>query len=639
MLNNKITVCGLVLALVFCLGTGCQKKLNAGKPAAKPGKPVVQNPIGSDEYWRAKLPPRHSGAVKYFKYEGTGEYKMPLHLVRKVGKAAIKYRGGDNVKNFTGWKTPYLAMLENIPGVYGGDEAYRKKIKEMIKANQQKLREKIIKAKSRGVELRMIFRSIIHVPKWASKNFFEAHPEAHPVYSRFRIAGIKERKKRKKIRPAAPYLCPDHPLAMKILAAQIQEPLRAIPEINAVLIVIGDNGGSVSCGNPAHKHDKFPGGYDEWEKDAAVRAINTTYKAMKQANPKAVLIVRLWCQARFILHEYDKYKDRLPNDIIWGCKHSSPPAGDYCWNPTEYTPALKKFSHIFSIFGWGENRGIKSGQPTAILYACPEIIQRDVKHFTDTGRLAIASVYCSIFPEQELQALAAKSCAWNPNFDMQKLKEDWAKYRFGDAGKHVLKALSYSPKALAKLTLYQTGQWASNSLQIANWNTSKGYYPQAKPTPKWIRYPDIKKLDWLEDRLDARDLIEKMILNLKKVQKMRPNDEMIRFYVRKAEQSLELARMFRGYHLGMAYYNLAVKFSKSDLVRAKGFQAKALGLFNEAKVATKNFFDGPATYTGWAPKKKAFTWHKKARGSAFKYEPYIERGIKSVKSLQIESIK
>ncbi|MCD4825951.1 MAG: hypothetical protein K8S55_15270, partial [Phycisphaerae bacterium] len=409
MLNNKITVCGLMVALVFCLSTGCQKKLNAGNPAAKPEKPVVQNPIGSDEYWKSKLPPRYHNAVKYLKYDGTGEYKIPLHLVRKEGKAAIKYRLGDNASMFTSWlPTPYLATLENIPGVYGGDPAYEKKIKEMIKANQQTLRAKMVKAKKDGVELRMIARNIIHVPKWASKNFFEAHPEAHPVYSRPRLAGIKEHKKQKKIAKASPYLCPDHPLAMKILKAQIQEPMRAIPEINAVVIVIGDNGGSVACHSPAHKHDKFPGGYDEWEKDAAIRALNTVHKAMKEVNPKAVMIVRLWGQTRFLLHEHEKYKDRLPDDIVWGCKHSSPPAGDYCWNPKEYTPALKKFSHIFSMFGWGENAGIKSAHPTAILYACPEIIQRDVKHFTDTGRLAIASVYGSSFPEHELHAIAAK---------------------------------------------------------------------------------------------------------------------------------------------------------------------------------------------------------------------------------------
>lgn len=638
MMSKNVKVASLMAVLVFCLNAG----LIAAEPVAKATKSVVQNPIGSDEYWRKALTPwgRYRNMVKYLKYEGTGEYKMPLHLVRKVGKAAIKYRGGDNYKMFTSWRpTPYLATLENIPGVYGGDPEYKKKIHKMIKDNQETLRKKILKGKKNGIELCMMARNIIHVPRWASKNFFRAHPEAHPVSSRPRIAGIKERKKKRTIAKAAPYLCPDHPLAMKILKAQIQEPMRAIPEINAVIIVLGDNGGNVSCGNPKHKHDKFPGGFDEWEKDAAVRAINTVYKAMKEVNPKAVLIVRLWCQARFLLAEYEKYRHRLPDDIIWGCKHSAPPAGDYCWNPQEYTPALKKFSHIFSLFGWGENRGIKSGHPTAILYACPEIIQRDVKHFTDTGRLAIASVYGSMFPEQELQALAAKSCVWNPNFDMQKLKEDWARYRFGDAGKLVLKALSYSPKAMAKLTLYQKGQWATNSLQIARWNNSKGYYPQTKPTPKWMRNPDIEKLDWVENRLEARDLIEKMIINLKKAQNMRPNDEMIRFYVRKAEQSLEVARMFRGYHLGMVYYNLAYKAKDYYPAGAKMYQTKALGLLNEARVATKNFFAGPVTYTGWSPKRGVFTWHKKGRGSAFKYERYIAHGIKVVKSLRIKSIK
>lgn len=75
------------------------------------------------------------------------------------------------------------------------------------------------------------------------------------------------------------------------------------------------------------------------------------------------------------------------------------------------------------------------------------------------------------------------------------------------------------------------------------------------------------------------------------------------------------------------------------LLNSVGIAAKALALFNEAKVATKKFFDGPVTCTGWVPKRNSFTWQKKARGSDFKYEPYIEKGIKAVKSLQIESAK
>ncbi len=73
--------------------------------------------------------------------------------------------------------------------------------------------------------------------------------------------------------------------------------------------------------------------------------------------------------------------------------------------------------------------------------------------------------------------------------------------------------------------------------------------------------------------------------------------------------------------------------SKSDPARAKEFNADALKLLQEAKTATAKFFDGPVTYTAWDRNRKLYGWDKKRRSVMYKYEPYIEKGIKAVKAL------
>lgn len=80
---------------------------------------------------------------------------------------------------------------------------------------------------------------------------------------------------------------------------------------------------------------------------------------------------------------------------------------------------------------------------------------------------------------------------------------------------------------------------------------------------------------------------------------MRPNDEMLKFYLRKAEQSLDWARAYRDYHLALAYYNLYRKLQGSDPEKAGAYLEKARKLLPQAKSSIDRYFAGPLTYGRW----------------------------------------
>jgi hypothetical protein len=542
-------------------------------------------------------------------------YDVPNKLLIQTTPRAIPYRNGDNISLLTFYADGYnaepaqpweLYSFREFPEMFKNNAELEKELKEGVRRNLEALRLKALDKKAHCKYL-IANMNLLHIPYWARERFFKCYPSCNPKYIRrhFSEKGFKY---------------PIHPCALskeaeKLTVGMVDELFANLP-LDGLILTIGDNSGNWQCYNDEHKHHKDflkqseennnkekntkstrttagagPGGLYYPDMDYAEKAmlniIKWVYAGMKKHREKPILLLRAWAGPGLFIGDDSRcnaflekvYKIVPKEDFFVVCKHASPPSMDYCWKPASYSPLFNhKSLQKFAILGWGEDQGAKSIVPVSIWYDWPDIIQRDIKWLSAHGMMGtpMGISFSGSRPEQELSHVAAGCLLRDPDLDLKALKKRWATYRFGEkAGAHVLAAIEYGPKILEKHTLYHKGEEQMDSLHFLSLD-GKSHYRNQRAAPPWLKVVNQENYQELRERLDATAAAEAMLQEIKLAQKLRPEDEMIELYVRKAQATVYLANWFRDFH--HAYLHRRMYFELKDKNRDASLEHVRQGL-------------------------------------------------------------
>ena len=141
---------------------------------------------------------------------------------------------------------------------------------------------------------------------------------------------------------------------------------------------------------------------------------------------------------------------------------------------------------------------------------------------------------------------------------MDKLKQDWAQLRFQKAGKSILAGLEKTPDILKKLTFYHEGFLQRNSLHMVLWGgVRSGEAVFLVPAPSWLAQVTLENFDELSLRIDPRPEALAVLDYFQQAKRLEPDNAVVDLYLSQAQLTLNLANIFREYHLAFLEDRLA----------------------------------------------------------------------------------
>lgn len=438
----------------------------------------------------------------------------------------------------------------DIPEVWIGDP-------KAIQAVQDKARLKLVEVektlqdgKRRGVDgvVNIALMGFMRDFPDFRRVFFEKNPDADPKFYGFADEDI-----------VPTTLCPEHPLYLKLIESQIRELLEACPSLNHLMLTFDDNWGYVRCLNPKHQHHKYDLS-SRIQIDKTIEIIQLVHAVSQSIRPVAIMC-RCWGSTIFMTDpQYlKKYSHRMPdkNLIILG-KHNAPPSVDNAPNSDQLHPGLDLWPEAGFTLSWGEDGGHQNDFSLLYLYSNPEKVYQDMKKLAATGRTKLISAYAEEMFTHELDSLTLRTACWNPDFDLDKLKQDWAQLRFQKAGNAILAGLEKTPDILKKQTFYHEGFLQRNSLHMVLWGgVRSGEAVFLVPAPRWLARVTPENFDELSLRIDPRPEALAVLDHFQQAKRLEPENAVVELYLSQARLTLNLASVFREYHLAFLEYRLA----------------------------------------------------------------------------------
>jgi hypothetical protein len=408
------------------------------------------------------------------------------------------------------------------------------------------------------------------------EQFFAGNPDADPKFYGFAAEDA-----------VSSTICPASPVYMELVKSIAREIVECLPSLDFIQLTIDDNGGYIRCENPEHDHPEFSS-LSEVQIKKSVELINAFYFAARETRDVKILC-RCWCATYWFAEEaiWQKYYSQLPErDFIISGKINAPPVVD--WSPQSplLNPGVKLWNEGCFYCYWGETSGMKNNFPLHYLYVNPQQVLKDMKQLADSGKTRVIISQADNMITSELDSLTLRACSWNPEFDLESLKQSWAGLRFGEAADDMLNALSMTPDLLKTMTLYHDGYNSAGSLHLAVWggirNAESFFFV---PAPKWLAEVTGDNENDILERINPVPVAEKIIDSIKSAVAKCPDNELIRLYLDQAEMSLSLAIFYRNYHYAFMKYRLWYQ----DVKSASGHLKQARALILEAQNAIDDY--------------------------------------------------
>ena len=355
-------------------------------------------------------------------------------------------------------------------------------------------------------------------------------------------------------------VCPESKVYLELVRSQAREIVSSCPSLEYLQLTIDDNGGYIRCANPEHAHAEYNSN-SEIQIEKSIELINAFYEAANEVRP-IKLLCRCWCATFWFTDEglWNQYGNQLPQkDFIISGKLNAPPVVDWSPQSPQLTPGIKLWNQGCYYCYWGETSGMKNNFPLHYLYNNPEQIVKDMRVLASGGEhTAVIITQADNTITSELDSLTLRACSWNPDFDLEELKQAWAELRFGNAASKMLEALSKTPALLKKMTLYHEGYTSTGSLHLGVWggirNAESFFFT---PIPDWLAAVTIDNLEEVQARINPVPAAREILEIVQKADAISPDNDLLKLYLKQAEISLHLAEFYKGYHSAFIFYRLA----------------------------------------------------------------------------------
>ena len=451
---------------------------------------------------------------------------------------------------FAAFYVDRLLTYPDMPEVWIGDSKAIQTAREKARLKLTEVEKTLQDGKRRGVDgvVNIALVGFMRDFPEFRRAFFEQYPDADPKFYGFADED-----------DISTTLCPEHPLYLKLIESQIRELLTACPSLKYLMLTIDDNWGYVRCQNPEHGHKKYDL-CNSAQIDKTIEIIQLVHAVCASIRP-VTLLCRCWGATLFLIdpHYVKKYSHRMPDkDLILLGKHNAPPSVDNAPNSDQLHPGLDLWPEAGFTLSWGEDGGHQNDFSLLYLYSNPEKVHQDIKKLAATGRTKLISAYAEEMFTHELDSLTLRAACWNPDFDLGKLKQDWAQLRFQKAGQHILNGLKKTPDVLKKLTFYHEGFLQRNSLHMVLWGgVRSGEAVFLVPAPSWLAQVDQENFEALSRRVDPRPEVLAVLDQFQQAKRLEPENAVVDLYLSQAQLTLNLANVFREYHLAFLEYRLA----------------------------------------------------------------------------------